>query len=304
MNTAFTESIMSNIFAPPLPAPQQVSSNGPSHQKKRKRPAPAQHKKQLEELDSGIESGLQDENRRVFSPAETMQRRQAGLSSFDPYPAAPFPHKDTTLPKRPRDVNQPTEQVVNQSLRVQHISAMSAVLHKCLRNKDWPRARRALGLLLRTEISGQSLDLRASEYWGLGAEILFRQQPAVGKTWSRNGFADAREYYEKLIVRYPHHRASPDSVNAVDFYLALFSLWIYVAHAERETSNAEGTDPPTQDAVSRELHEAELVMARIDKCMGTAPYADNVDFQQLQRDVKLWHQNMEREYRSCSVSST
>lgn len=294
---------MSNIFAPPLPASQQASSDGPSRQKKRKRPAKAQHKKQLEELDSDIESGLKDENRPVFSPAETMQRRQAGLSSPDPSPAAPFPHKDTTLPQRYRDANHLHEQVDNQSLRLQHISAMSTVLHKCLRNKDWSRARRALGLLLRTEISGQPLDLRASEYWGLGAEILFRQQPALDSTWSRKGFADAREYYEKLIVRFPHHRASPESVNAVDFYLALFSLWIYVAQAEREASNAEGADPPTQDAVSRELHEAELVMARINRCMGTAPYADNMDFQQLQRDVKLWHQGLEREYRGYSESS-
>lgn len=293
---------MSSIFAPPIPAFQQAAGIGRGRQKKRKRPTASQNEQQSDEPNSGPHTNVNNRFPGVFSPEELAQRRQAGISDDRPYPfpPPPFPHKDTTLPKKSRDSDRQYEQVDNQSLRVQHISAMSAVLHKCLRNKDWPRARRALSLLLRTEISGQPLDLRDSDYWGVGAEILFRQQPVAGRTWSRKGFEDAKEYYEKLIVRYPHHRASPDSVNAVDFYLALFSLWIYVAQAGRESWDPERDDPPTHDAVGRELDEAGVIMARIHHCMSTAPYADNQDFQQLQRDVNLWHQNLEREYRAYS----
>ena len=178
---------------------------------------------------------------------------------------------------------------------------MTALLHKCLRNRDWPRARRALGLLMRTEISGQALDVRAGEYWGIGAEILFRHQPDPGKSWRRSGFLSAKEYYEKLIVRYPYHRASPESVNSIDFYLAMFSLWIYVVQAEREAAtNAGASSLQAQEAQRNELYEAGQIKARLTKCMGTSPYADVKAFQQLQRDVHIWYTALEREYQAYS----
>lgn len=287
---------MSNVFALPIPVSQQSRVNA-TGTKKRKRTATAANGRQSHQAgESKTHDGEEDDNKAwntaTHSPEERVQRQLAGSHPKKPLPPSPFPHKDTILPRPSRDVDASDKSTTAQTLRVRHIAAMTAVLHKCLREEDWPRARRALGLLLRTEIHGQPLDLRVSDYWGIGAEILFCHQPDRGKTWSRSGFADAKGYYEKLIVRFPYRRGSPDSINAIDFYLALFSLWIFVAQAETETAKSGGDGSLSDATLARELDEAAMIKARIDKCMGTAPYADNVYFKQLRSDVDLWHANL------------
>jgi hypothetical protein len=292
---------MPSLFALPFAAAQQTVHNATGGSKKRKR---------HDEASTGKNAGVSferydlpddEEYSAVVSPDERRQRRRAGYSLKASLPSEPFPHKDTTLPKRSREAEHSNKSSDNHSLRAQHIANVTAVLHKSMRKQDWGRARRALGLLMRTSIAGQPLDLRNSDYWGLGAEILFRQQPDPGSSWSTRGSDEAKEYYEKLIVRYPYHRASPNNVNAVDFYLALFSLWIYVAQAERDSGSLNGSNS-SHDAVDRELEEAGAILARINKCMGTSPYAENEDFRQLRKHVMAWRKDLEREHHVDDLS--
>lgn len=294
---------MSNLFALPVPVTKRSRNGTDTVSKKRKRTEKPQDEQRDDHSDKDQDGTPNlDEYRAVLGPDERSQRRRAGLSLEEPIPAFPFPHKDTAVQKKKRESASQTQNADASSLRMQHISCMTAVLHRSIREGDWSRARRALGLLMRTEINGQPVDIRQGEHWGLGAEILFRHQPDHGKRWSRRGFEDAKEYYEKLIVRFPYHRASSDSVNAIDFYLALFSLWIYVAQAERASSSS-ADDSLDHDDVGRELEEAGLILARLTKCMSTAPYADNEDFKKLKSHVTQWHDNLESEYRFDSPMS-
>lgn len=54
--------------------------------------------------------------------------------------------------------------------RIRHLNTMTAIMHRCLRDGDMPRAKRALGLLLRT----RDVDIRLDNLWVIGSEILMR----------------------------------------------------------------------------------------------------------------------------------
>ncbi|KAI1172531.1 hypothetical protein F4777DRAFT_581851 [Nemania sp. FL0916] len=54
--------------------------------------------------------------------------------------------------------------------RMRHLNTMTAIMHRCLRDGDIPRAKRALGLLLRT----RHVDVRMDNLWAIGTEILMR----------------------------------------------------------------------------------------------------------------------------------
>ncbi|POS88414.1 hypothetical protein EPUL_000169 [Erysiphe pulchra] len=60
-------------------------------------------------------------------------------------------------------------------LRLHHIHVLTTILHKCLLAHDIRRASRAWGLLIRMQASEHGgMDLRASGYWSIGAELLIR----------------------------------------------------------------------------------------------------------------------------------
>ncbi|OAA64299.1 NADH-ubiquinone oxidoreductase [Niveomyces insectorum RCEF 264] len=117
------------------------------------------------------------------------------------------------------------------------------------------RALRAFGLLVRTEIKGNSVDLRWNGYWALGAELLMRdgddagptrkattadetEQPATPARHRRWGAAAnvgrVRAYYEDLIQQHPYNRLWPRSVNALTFWPALLGTELYSIHAEEQ----------------------------------------------------------------------
>ncbi|KAI1433648.1 hypothetical protein GGR50DRAFT_667523 [Xylaria sp. CBS 124048] len=54
--------------------------------------------------------------------------------------------------------------------RIRHMNTMMAIMHRCLRDGDMARAKRAFGLLVRT----RDVDLRIDNFWALGSEILMR----------------------------------------------------------------------------------------------------------------------------------
>ena len=145
--------------------------------------------------------------------------------------------------------------------RQQHLAALTTILHKCILEEDYIRAGRAWGILLRAEVNGRIMDVRAHDRWGFGAEILSRQrlqpidslsrqqrsltledhlkQQALfdSKQWfSSEGFEKTRGYYERLILQYPYRTALPTAVGVSDFYPAMFGLWIFAEQEKYESS--------------------------------------------------------------------
>ena len=296
---------MTSIYALPVFSRQTSSVSKPSL-KKRKRTDP-----ELQLADSGNETSEPEEYTAVISPNERTQRRVSGLPLLADLPRPPFPHRALKPNEDERKSGHTTEEAHDDqsSLRVQHLSSMSAVLHKSLLKKDYARARRALGLILRTDVHGKAIDIRAAGNWAIGAEILFRQheqyrQPneatEVRHARRKRGLADAKSYYENLIVQHPFNRSWPDSVNTLDFYLAMFSLWIYVAQAESHellNDHHAGDDQPfdtseRNEVKLQELNQANEIGADMDRRMVPALYSGNTDLLKLRAMVAEWQADL------------
>ena len=320
---------MASVYALPVSSSSQTPSVSHHSLKARKKRTADGEPKEPREALLHDDTSEPEEYAAVITPDERAQRRLAGHSLVRDLPSHPFPHRG---PRPPR--NRSAEAVENESwidtteegckeptsLRMQHLSAMSAVLHQSLMKRDYARARRALGLILRTDVRGTPIDIRAAGNWGIGAEILFRhydQPPGPGISINarherrRRGFKEAKEFYEMLIVRYPFHRSRPESVNAIDFYLAMFSLWIYVAQAEGHNvlndqlrSDDQMPDSSEQTELRRqELQQATEIGARMDKCMAAAPYIDNRDLLRLRAMVAEWQADLSDETEDTTPES-
>jgi hypothetical protein len=286
---------MTSVFALPASSSSQPTSSStqtPGRAVKRKRTR--QDSESDNEKLQDDESSYLDEYTAVLSPNERAQRRLAGFSLLNDLPLAPFPHRASRDTQHgPKTVDQPTTDPAT-SLRLQHLSVISAVLHKSLLSKDYPRARRALGLILRSEVGGRPIDIRAAANWAVGAEILFRDHEIAQEPTTRSekqlqlnaGFVKAKSLYEMLIVQFPHNRTWPNVVNAVDFYLAMFSLWIYVAQAEAQDCADEDDLPAIKQ---RELDEATEILTRLDRCMLSAPFSTNEHLLRLRSMASEWH---------------
>jgi RNA polymerase I specific initiation factor len=292
----------------------------------------------------------------VLTPDEIHQYAIAGQPVQEELPKHPFPHGNSNSPDGPSrfdyDLRQqlkpahipPAEKYtpsVCGSLHQQHLAVMTTVLHRSLMEEDFVRAGRALGMILRDETGGLPTDIRAEGRWGIGAEILIRQDAQVQhtrrersgsssldqskngekklKAWfTRRGFEDAKKYYERLIVQYPFYKQNPDGVSALDFYPAMFGLWIYVVHQEAKlkTLNSEpvadgsyeddelrdetassgiGTSSRHQ-SVLEELSQAKEIGDRMDSVMSSLPYRDHAELIDLRRMVKIWIHDLEEAF--------
>jgi len=190
--------------------------------------------------------------------------------------------------------------------------------------KDFARAGRALSLLLRDQIGGHNIDIRSEGRWGIGAEILLRRgtqheqgthvaesmsgatdhgtgvmAPSRAPFYTWAGLEDAKRYYERLTIQYPFHKLATTTANALDFYTAMFGLWIYVAHEEGKAADeSEATAPESHipfaalsslhSAKSRELERAREIAGRMDAAMSTFPYSDDLELIRLRGMVALW----------------
>lgn len=223
-------------------------------------------------------------------------------------------------------------------LRQQHLIALTAILHKCVLEGDFIRAGRAWGMLLRAEHNGHSLDLRTTDRWGLGAEIivrreaqLVRNQDGPGNPLNRHGtddqhhmpgdffdpqaFEQAKDYYERLALQYPYRKAFPHTTGPQDFYLAMFSLWIYSVQKQHSLALAEigkgaADGVPTdawvldqndmgrrqyrqRNAVRHDtLQRADVIAARFEELLTSPPYFDDTTYSQLQGMVNLWIEDL------------
>jgi hypothetical protein len=136
--------------------------------------------------------------------------------------------------------------------------------------------------------------------------------------FTREGFENAKLYYDTLIIQHPYQKTMPNATSALHFYPVMFSLWIYVtqeesAHARKtldkrdlksstEASDEEDdqSDPEhhayrsvrRQSMVAgiraNELVEAQKIAARIDEIILSPPYSDSPELLELRSMVSLW----------------
>lgn len=301
-----------------------------------------------EESDAGIGASL------ILTPDEAHQYRVAGLSVNKELPGGHFPHAPPredrpTIPTRRKILDSlaslsppiytPQSATKQGGLRLQHLGVLTTTLHRCLLQRDYIRAGRAWGLLLREEFGGRPIDSRGGGRWGIGAEILLRQGrqmtdissglqegdgPPHGARgvsrpcFTKKGFEDAKDYYERLIIQHPYRKVAPDAISSLYFYPAMFGLWIYVVQEEsniaredldrcREDSSDDGLSevedmPAGRDhAASKqrrqalvatmretELEQAQHIAARMDDVTASPPYSDSHDLLELRGMVSLW----------------
>ncbi|KAJ5882094.1 uncharacterized protein N7529_000766 [Penicillium soppii] len=283
----------------------------------------------------------------VLTPNESHQYRIAGFPSHQELPQGHFPHgplkdkgirRNTTARqiKALADLSTPIyppQSVQQGNIRFQHLGALTAILHRCMLQGDYVRAGRAWGLILRENYRGFQMDVRNETRWGIGAEILLRRDQqetsaSFGNTpdeadntplnFTAKGFAEAREYYERLILNHPFSKSSPQSVSALHFYPAMFGLWIYVTQNEskkarkdaairQEEESEEFTEDEGSESESwqhrkqqskidaaissiraQELEQAQQIATRMDQLLASPPYSDSPELLELRGMVSLW----------------
>lgn len=230
----------------------------------------------------------------IHSPDDIAQFKAAGHSITEPVPERPFPHRDARIEQKQHQSASSDEQGPQhgeegegeadeeehgiprgRTLRQQHMGVLTTILYRCVLQKDFARARRAFGLLLREEIGGQAVDIRTGGRWGLGAEILMHADeektsmppiPTIltsnhsevggqdGILWNsrhaklgRSNFELTKRYLESLSVQYAYNSSYPRAFSAIDFKLAMFELWIYMLQEEYHKASDEHNDPPTRE---------------------------------------------------------
>lgn len=289
----------------------------------------------------------------VLTPNEAHQYRIAGLPFDNELPGGNFPHAgpptdiparitrkeiDVEMSRLSPPIYEPKSSTQSSNRRLQHLSVLTTVLHRCLLEGDYIRAGRAWGLILRDEFSGVPVDVRTQGRWGIGAEILLRRdmqnetlqngsQQGIDrhtteplKPWfTRKGFEEAKSYYERLILQYPYRRSAPNAVGPLDFYPAMFGLWIYIVQEESKSARAESENSgngwdssdggqedddvsmsgdistqrkknaaPVSQIRERELEEAQQIARRMDEVMVSPPYSDSVELLRLRGMISLW----------------
>ena len=222
--------------------------------------------------------------------------------------------------------------------RQQHLLALTTLLHRCILQGDYVRAGRAWGILLRTEVSS-SMDVRTYDRWGIGAELLC-QRPSQRRrsipmqqmdsfderndnnaepfNWfSREGFEEAREYYERLIIQHPYRKQHPNAVGALDFYPAMFGMWIYSEQQQYELSlnTLRATEILSEHIIVQGVHEGDRnissspiiqnhaqladlqncfllrgqqIATRLNELLSSPPFSDDTRLGMLQGMITQW----------------
>ena len=273
----------------------------------------------------------------------------AGHSREQPVPGFPFPHaaakptrkpsiaagQDLALLNPPLFVSKSQRSLQSTSLKRHHVENLTTILHNCMLRGDWKRASRTWGLLLRTEIGGRGIDIRNNGRWAVAAELLMRRdqesaspqdqvepsqhhdQSDVAETAPEDdhssipdhGFKLAREYYERLILQYPHTTRTKHLFNALTVYPALFNIWVYEvqdrSNRERRTNNKRQPSSPRSDISAgsrrssitddayravrkRELEDGLVIAQRLDELLLSPPCDTSVPLLHIRALAGLW----------------
>lgn len=236
-----------------------------SRSNKRKRPASSPG----DDFPSSLPSHLPHDsiNPHSHTPGIVAQFAVAGLSETDLDPAQQipdFPHRgldrksgrgivEIDEPEEEEEEDPDTEEDVApakkktpQRRRGGHFDVLLQSIHHFLDQGEVEKASRAYGVLLQLRPLGRPVDLRHHSMWAIGAEILMRQgeqqdddddkpedQGALPKRWGRAANMNkVKAYFEALIQQHPYDHKHPQSVSAVDFWLALLSCDMYNTHTE------------------------------------------------------------------------
>lgn len=247
----------------------------------------------------------------------------------------------------------------NQGFRGHHAVALTTVLHRCLLQGDYLRAGRTWGILLRMRVATGSLDLKNHDHWGLGAEILCHRHSQLNPNIARQegeplvdgndtnedsslqsfywfnpeGFKEAREYFERLILQYPYQKYHASLINALDFYPAMFGLWIYSVQQQhglklqyrrepdpkikeessKVSQSAEKTsalglemeeDPQSAEAHTVYVDRAREIQNQLSVLLLSPPFSDNARLCKLQIMVDQWVSHISRSnFKSLEIAS-
>ena len=194
-------------------------------------------------------------------------------------------------------------------------------------------------MLLRAETSGVAFDVRSGHRWGLGAETMLRagyarapnQQGRLARQsgfdnsfrsdlFDRSGLAGAQDYYERLILQYPYRRALPNTTSSINFYAAMFSLWIFMVSQQphnpatssgdiegeglgrigpgpvlwhqislqSSTARADDTAGSLNDVDGLTRVHADEIADRLDEILVSPPFSEHPWFLRLRGMVALW----------------
>lgn len=132
----------------------------------------------------------------------------------------------------------------------------------------------------------------------IGAEILMRRPGG--------GFKLAREYYDRLILQYPHRHNTPaSSFSARVVYPALFNIWIY--EVQDRASRAQPDDASWSDLRQikmKELEEAQPIATRLDELLLSPPYDTMTELLELRANLSLWLSALHKSLAGSDVSNT
>lgn len=194
-------------------------------------------------------------------------------------------------------------------LRSRHLGILTRILHRALYDRDFERASRAWGMLLRTEQHGMSFDLRAGERWGIGAELKL-QCDSNSCISSIQQLETIKKYFSRLILQFPYHRHLPKMTSSLQIYPVYYSTCI---HRMNESLQAAGHDlsklRPTRSAVpdqhrTREPHtcgdqrvedvcrlvlkQGIILSKELNNIVLSPPYSDNTCMRHLNSMLALW----------------
>jgi hypothetical protein len=345
------------VYRAPALAQQSFLAREQKREKKRKRDASEVGDNDQTPPHQSLSSDDEDAPRLLHPVNKKDPYYVAGHSRDQPLPGGDFPHAAVKDPKPGLSVEEELAQLnppvyipkiaqksESQSLRRRHLDNLTAILHKCMLNGDWQRASRTWGIILRTEFSGRGTDIRQHGRWMIGAEILMRRDetferlPKQKQDTTDNpdassletdllpiipdeNFKLARDYYERLILQYPHlQRTHHSTINALAIYPALFSVWVYsvqsrshIARRKLSPSSIDTSDVDMDTSMlsesvdrrraiheirSRELEDGIPIAARLDELLVAPPYDTSVELLHARGMVALWLSDLHKELSS------
>lgn len=198
---------MAPIFTPPL---SRIKTLTPTQKEQRK----IQSERNVDEQEQGQTNSHEEnaaDNTPLFptSPLSShaaTAAEKALLANLAPNSFSAGAKSSTAAPssrkRRHPSTNIPTDSPSSQkvtsashhpiTLRSQHLSNLTTILHRSLLEGNYARADRAWSLLLRSESGGRAFDVRRHGRWGIGAEVLLWRYGERVPTSKREGLNRGR----------------------------------------------------------------------------------------------------------------